>query len=239
VFYEEPDAMVTFVRREDYQGFTEAEGEVVDLASGGFSSIGFAATFTGARQGDDVAAIIAHELTHLTNRRRLSFELPPWLEEGLAEDMAVAAAGSDRCPKAGSWPEISRRVWSAGSGKGEEIRVLETMSGKLRGLACTVEAWRHSVPDLRELSELEWGSFSHPQGRATRYASSALLVRFLLDDAGGVENRDAFRTYLRAGRDTGHFELDDLLDRLGVDQEQLTESVVRWAEAQLGALPCG
>lgn len=243
--YQEADVLVVFVQQEAYRRFTAGETELVDLASGGFSSIGFAALFTGARHADDVAAIVAHELTHLQNRRRLALELPPWLEEGLAEDMALAAASGGGCQQAGGWPEISRREWRAGAGGEEEIRVLETMSGKLRGLVCTLEEWQRSPPALRAVAEMGWDRFSHPQGRSSRYSTSALLVRFLLDgssDVGGVERREAFRAYLASGRDVASFDFDDLLERLGLDESVLASSLARWARAQLAHLldarPC-
>jgi hypothetical protein len=242
VSYQDPDAVVVFVRQEAYRSFTEQEPELADLASGGFSGIGFAALYAGGRHADDVAAIVAHELTHLENRRRLALDAPPWLEEGLAEDMALAAAAGGGCPQPGGWPEVSRRAWQVGAGEERELRVLETMSGKLRSLACTLEEWRRSPPALRALAALDQGGFSQPQGRSSRYHTSALLVRFLLDGSrstGEAARREAFRSYLRAGRDVGSFDFDDLLERLDADEHALAEALAAWARGRLGHLLAG
>ncbi|HVS66828.1 MAG TPA: SH3 domain-containing protein [Thermoanaerobaculia bacterium] len=239
--YADPDVAVVFTQEEAYRRFVAGEAEVADLASGGFSAIGFAAFYAGGRLADDVAAIAAHELAHLENRRRLAHELPPWLEEGLAEDMALLAAAGVGCPESG-WPRISRREWRTGSGRKRALNVIETMSGKLRSLACTVEGWGRAPLDLGELTGLGWERFSAPEGRSFRYAASALLVRFLLDGGNASQRAEAFRSYLRAGRDTGSFGWEALLDRLGFGERELSAALREWAASELGdalaRLPC-
>jgi len=237
VAYSDPDRVVVFVEQEAYLRFVDSEVEVTDLASGGFSVIGFAAFYAGARHADDVAGIAAHELAHLENRRRLALELPPWLEEGLAEDMALVAAAGGDCSASG-WPRISRRQWRSGE-ELDTVNVVLTMSGKLRALACTVEAWSASPLDLDRLASMGWEDFSRSAGRAERYAASALLVRYLLDDPSSSANRaEAFRDYLRTARDTGAFTLDRLLERLDLDAQELSRRVTDWAAAELGDLRC-
>ena len=41
----------------------------------------------------DVAATLIHELVHALNTRSIGPALPPWLDEGLAEDLSYAALG--------------------------------------------------------------------------------------------------------------------------------------------------
>jgi hypothetical protein len=237
IAYPDRDVVAVFTRQEDYRRFVDGETGVADLVSGGFSAIGFAAFYAGDRPGDDVAAIAAHELTHLENRRRLALELPPWLEEGLAEDMGLLAAAGRGCPDSG-WPRISRREWRTGGGRGRTLNVLETTSGKLRSLSCTVAGWRSSPVDLRELAGMSWGSFSAPAGRASRYAAAALLVRFLLDGDPDGERRAEFRAFLGAGRDRGSFAWEELLGRLGADDDELAEALRAWAAVELVAYEC-
>jgi hypothetical protein len=85
---------------------------------------------------------------------------------------------------------------------------------------------------------MSWGSFSAPAGRASRYAAAALLVRFLLDGDPDGERRAEFRAFLGAGRDRGSFAWEELLGRLGADDDELAEALRAWAAVELVAYEC-
>ena len=70
-------------------GNTDPETETAheEIASAGISfRLGYAHILAGYRRDDYFAHVIAHEFTHAAN---LSRQLPPWLDEGVAEVMAA------------------------------------------------------------------------------------------------------------------------------------------------------
>ena len=86
------EAVLIFSRRADYEAFwRRTTGRAVAFT--GHADRGVAATFVDLRSAREVCATVAHELTHLINRRAVGPALPPWLEEGLAIDMASRHAG--------------------------------------------------------------------------------------------------------------------------------------------------
>ncbi len=53
-----------------------------------YPAMGYLALALDGRSSKALAAVLTHELTHLLNRRSLGPALPPWLDEGMARDLA-------------------------------------------------------------------------------------------------------------------------------------------------------
>jgi hypothetical protein len=86
------EVVLIFRRRAPYETFwRQTTGRKVAFT--GHADRGVVATFVDLRSPRQVCATVAHELTHLVNRRAVGPALPPWLEEGLAIEMARHHAG--------------------------------------------------------------------------------------------------------------------------------------------------
>lgn len=81
-------AVVLFAREADYRRHQAGEPQIAGLDARGHAGHGLAVLYRGDRSPAEIEATLVHELTHLLNRRGIGPALPPWLDEGLAEDMA-------------------------------------------------------------------------------------------------------------------------------------------------------
>jgi hypothetical protein len=208
--------VVVFAQERDYRGYVERMGELAEYDTGGHAADGVAVLYAGERDPDDVAATLAHELVHLFNARTLPFALPPWLEEGLAQDFALAAAGSEGCPEPGAWPRLrtSEHEEVVRGRKGVVTR--SRASGEGRTAACAARDWREGIdaPRLGELLELSREELTEPAGRPRRYVAAAALVRVLVD--GPSERRAAFRGWLARLAVGETADLREVLGSLGL-----------------------
>lgn len=147
-------AVVLYRRETDYRRLAAAEREIGRLPSSGYAARGVVAIYLGGRPEPAVLATCVHELTHLLNRRALGPALPPWLEEGLAGDLAALLVGAE-----------------AGESK-------ETPGSRVIARGALLE---DRLPGLAELLALDAADFLAPLRNELHYAESFLLVRYLLD----------------------------------------------------------
>ena len=169
------ETIFLFAQGEGFRQFMAQEGSVrVGYAGVARGTKGFVALHADGLAVETVAATMAHELTHLVNRRALGSDLPRWLAEGLADAIGDSADGQgigELSGLLGVEEEARRLAWGYGEGKvGSVARLVELQRGEFdRGVV----------------------SFDYEQ--------SALLVRYLLLDA---QLGKRFRGYLRqlAGR---------------------------------------
>lgn len=92
------EVVLLFAGKDDYDAFwSVADGR--GISSVGHAGRGMVATFVGLRHPREVCATLIHELTHLLNRRAVGPALPPWLEEGMATEIAARHAGSPLEPR--------------------------------------------------------------------------------------------------------------------------------------------
>ncbi|MEO1087331.1 MAG: hypothetical protein AAFY88_24100, partial [Acidobacteriota bacterium] len=154
-------AVILFRTLADFRDFAATSGGHAGHAR---ASRGYLSLYVGDRSPEALAMTLAHELTHLVNRRALGASLPRWLSEGLADAIGDPATPAGLGPSTGlRGAEVARR------------RVLE----------------KEDLPDLRRLTELDAGSFdSRPDARD--YEQSAVFIRFLLADAERRRSFHAF-----------------------------------------------
>lgn len=193
-----------------YRGLQRLEPRLAGLDVGGHAIAGLAAVRVELDRPDVTESRLVHELVHLVTRRAVGPALPPWLEEGLAEDLAQTPWD----PGAAGFRTGALR----GSIRRDGARI--EIAGALAGLDLLVETMRRGgMPALAELLAMDWERFVDERG-GERYAQSLAWVRFLLD--GGDPARAAgFRAYLAAvarGGDVGagalEAELGETLDAL-------------------------
>lgn len=184
---EAAEAVVLFSREAGYRAFQEGEQRLAGLRAAGHAGYGLVALYAGGLGREEVAATLVHELTHLLNRRALGPALPPWLDEGLAGDLASSAFG----PAGDLQPD---RLGGAVRRAGDRID-FHGARASVRHLADALDAG--SLVPLGELLALPWEEFVRPPLSERHYAESAFLVRYLLAGEGG-ELASGFRAFLAA-----------------------------------------
>ncbi len=223
------EVVVLFAAEAGYRDYDRETSATADLRAGGHASRGLVALFAGDKDRGDVAAVLVHELTHLLNRRTLAATPAPWLEEGMANDLAFCRLDRSGRPVLGSLGGrsvvVERPVWLAGgeSRVDREIR----LEGPLASLSLVRDRRRAGAgPALEVLTDLDWSEFLEPAGRPARYDDSAFLVRFLLE--GGDELAAAFRGYLADLASGAAAGREPLAGRLGLGWPELERDFAAW-----------
>lgn len=181
------EVVVLFAHEEDYRQFAAAEARIASVHSQGYASEGLAILYTGEHQPSETVSILIHELVHLLNRRVFPAENAPWLEEGLAEDLAFCRVRDD-----------GRLAVGTLSGDLQDSDTLfPTLTGPTAHLAALYTSWSEPTrPSVAALTEIDQEPFINPETRAIHYAESAFLIRYLLD-GGDSESREGFLRYLQ------------------------------------------
>ena len=201
------EIVVLFNHESDYREFVAAEARVAGTESRGYTSEGLSVLFLGDHDKTSLVSVFIHELAHLLNRKVFRSANPPWLEEGLAEDLAFC--------------QVSRRgEIQLGTLAGDSAQGLVgsySDSEPRAHVAALVDNWaKPSRPDLTTLINLSWEDFVRPENRAIHYAQSALLIRYLLDGAEKA-TQQRFRRYL-----------------LEASQADLPDSISMWESLDVG-----
>lgn len=188
------EAVLLFRREQDFAAFSRSETELGHLQVAGFARDGLAVVYVGEQNSEQVAHDLVHEVTHLLNRRVFGLALPPWLEEGMANDLGycrIASSGELMLRTLGGVrqeSEVGR--YMRGGWLSIDKRVQER--GAIASLArLRRRAAENSLDPVGELCDLTWQAFAAEQGRQERYDESTFLVRYLLD-GGNVAARQAF-----------------------------------------------
>jgi len=210
-------AVVLFAREADYRLFQAGEERLTTLPAGGHASGGLVALWAGGRRRDEVAETLVHELTHLLNLRALGPALPPWLDEGLANDLAWGAIGADGALDPGRL-----------GGAVERDGLTVTWHGPRAALRTLAET--HGADGLARLSHLaalDWEAFVRSPRRNQHYSLAGFLVRYLLDgEQGALAPR--FHGYLTAVAAGGPATGDALLRHLDRSWDSLQWGFERW-----------
>jgi hypothetical protein len=169
---EPAETVVLFATEAQYRQLESAVPELRGSGSAGYASGGLVATFLGERTSVEVEATVVHEITHLLSRRALGPALPPWLDEGLADELAWMAL-----PRAEGRTiyEGLRRVERDGN------RVTYHDSGPLAGLRLLRD--RLAAGRLLALERLvsdSWPEEAQVSG-AMLYTHASFFVHYLLE----------------------------------------------------------
>lgn len=213
---EAAEAVVLFRRKASYL-------ELIAQAGGpgggtGHIASGVVALWREGRDLDEVRATLVHEVAHLLNRRALGPGLPPWLDEGIAVDLAESRFGEGGRLLPGTLHEVTRRT---------SLSVEWLVAGASRH-AVEDAAARGALPALSDLTASP-ESFAAIEPRSLGYAQAGFLVRYLL--AG--EHAPAFRRFLAGvaeGRDPSGGGLLAALELEGF--EALERGLREWLRAE-------
>jgi hypothetical protein len=207
------ESVVLFHREEDYRAYRAGWTAIRDLKSAGHAGYGLVALYRDALSRDLIAATLLHELLHLLNRRALGPALPPWLDEGLADDLSRSTIDAEGRLQPGTVALTIERT---------ENRIVR--HGAVADHAVVAAALGEArLTPLPSLLERSWAEFVAPGSIGLNYAQSALWVRYLLDGEEG-RHADSFRAFLVAvarGSPATAAALRERLDRT-------------WAELELG-----
>ncbi|HVS16043.1 MAG TPA: SH3 domain-containing protein [Thermoanaerobaculia bacterium] len=215
------EALVVFVREEGYRRFESRLPELRGVGTTGHASDGVAALFVGERRQREVLATAVHEVTHLLNRRALGPALPAWLEEGLADEMALlglARADGGGSPYTG-FLEVDGAVVRG--------------SGPLAGLAQLLDRLEAgALVPLDEMVGQDWQDFrAGPRGRDL-YNQSGFFLHYLLERDGPHPLAEGFRSFLAAVARGEPLTGDALIASLGVGWAALELDFRVWLLAE-------
>ncbi|MEM7584884.1 MAG: SH3 domain-containing protein [Acidobacteriota bacterium] len=204
---------------EIFQRFQRAHG-VGKVGNGYFKSPEFVFLYPGKKSKRQLAALVLHELTHLLNwqvQRELDTTeapLPIWLEEGMADDLALALMS--RQGKLSATPLGPGNLHYGPQLGSLLVQLVEGLAGSGSGY----------VPSLRQLIEMDRATFLGVE-RERHYVLSSLWVRYFLDGAGdAVAQR--FRGYLASMFRGGSPHPDELATQLGRDLDRFESGFRAW-----------
>lgn len=231
------EAVLLFADEATYRRYADTEDD--DLASRGLAAHaggGVAALYVGDRDWPVVAALLAHELTHLVTHRTLGSILPPWLEEGLADDLAFCRIEKDGRLSLGTLggataSRVRRRSLGRGTVRVEQEREISGARASLLRLAGLAET--RELPALRELVSLSQRELVVSEHRALWYPLSVFFVRFLLDRERSAE---VFRDFLAGAVVAEDLAGDRLVALLDTDWPRLQRSFGTWLRSEVRRL---
>jgi hypothetical protein len=228
------ETILLFADEADYRAFSQEDIEKTGPDLRGHATPEVAVLYVGDQSPKDVAAVLIHELTHLLNRRVFPTSIPPWLEEGLANDLAFCRIDSRGRARLGSLGGRGVVVEQSVYDSGGFIRINRkvNLTGAVASLRIVQERWRRdgALP-LALLTDFFWREFTEAQDRDLRYSASAFFVRYLLD-SNDPELAAGFRSFLRsvaAGDPSGPEQLARFLDH---SLSELDTGFATWIAAQ-------
>jgi hypothetical protein len=205
---------ILFARERDYRRFSESANLASDVHVG-YAGRGILTFYAEGQPRQELARTLVHEIGHLLNDRAVAWQLPPWLEEGMATDLGSV------------WVEGSRLVESPlGSGARWSLEI-QAPEGRFLILGEALENGR--LPPLGVLLTLDRETFYQADVISYAYAHSFAFIRYLLDGEQG-RHAEAFRGFLKriaSGRGA------DLLKLLETDLDELDRGFRTWLEAEV------
>jgi len=224
---EPAEAIFWFLSRGAYEAFI-SDDESIPAEKGGHAAParGYLALHSEDLPREAVVSTLAHELTHLINRRALGPALPPWLSEGLADDLAesrLEESGRLVPGELGGYSLASEAVVQHFGGVVSAAKLIEALDGT-------------GLPELRALVEMGPDEFHEPPQEALLYALSSFWVRYLLSGAPGSDPA-GFRAYLAAVASGVSITPDLLVQYLGDDWPELEAGFQTWVRFQATPLP--
>lgn len=210
------EVILLFHRHADYLSFQSEDAQIAGLPAAGHAGSGFIAVSVEGSSRDEILATLVHEMTHLLNRRALGPALPPWLQEGTADDLGMSARGASgelRFDTFNGWRRRTGGVIEVGGG----IAALDFLKKRIAA---------GELLALKQLLELDWDEFVRSPDRQSHYAESFLFVRYLM---AAPDRRRATKRYLHTISEGGSVAGEQLRQALGMDWDALQRDYVAWA----------
>ena len=222
--------VVLFQQEERYRRYESTATDLSPYGALGHAGADLAVLFVGGHDLDTVTSLLVHELTHLMNRSMLGDNPPPWLEEGMANDLAYCRVDRQGRLRLGTLGGDT--TWFGDRRRGGSLHYTDALAAL--SLVVRSRARREATP-VAELVALGQEEFLAAERRALHYAESTFLVRFLLEGEGG-RYADGLRRFIdwAAGPETVDATV---LERfVGEEMRRLERRFARWLELQAVAL---
>jgi hypothetical protein len=221
------EAILLFRSWDAYRRFIADQPEIPATRTGHASPArGYVGLYVGDLPQQAVASTLVHELTHLINRRALGPALPPWLSEGLADDLAES-----RIDEAGYLRPGELGGFAIGADS-----AIQRFGGAVSALLLVDALDDHRLPGFQDLVEMGSEEFRQAPEETLLYALSSFWIRFLLSEAPGSRPQ-GLRAFLRAVSEGQVITTDLLLQSLGGDWQQLELDFRSWLRVQAAPLP--
>lgn len=216
------EAILLFSRAEAYRAFRDAEEVRFEgNTAHAIPARGYLALFLENQALPEVLATLVHELAHLLNRRALGPALPPWLAEGISDELAESAIAADGTIHPGllGGERVSDGFTVIRSGGLASVRILqEALAGD-------------RLPVLRELVRLDADDFHRPERALLHYAASSFWVRYLVSGYDSARTA-GFRSFLADVSRGRPLSEELLLERLAADWAELEMDFRTWLRLQ-------
>lgn len=210
------EAVLLFEREGAYRAYQDAEGALAGAEASGHSGYGLVAIWDGGRPTREIAETLVHEIVHLLNRRAIGPQLPPWLDEGMADDLAHSRIGDDGALDPSTLGGSAFRA-------GGRIQYF----GARAALRQLVEAQGEgTAPTLPALLAMPWETFVGA-GADLHYAQASYFVRYLLEGQNGAL-APAFRAFLTQVAEGGEPSAEALEKPLGRSWPELEAGFRAW-----------
>ena len=214
------EAVVLFGSEQRYRALQALDGQLHDLPAAGHAGYGLVALYAGTRRRDEVAATLVHEITHLLTRRSLGPALPPWIDEGIAVDLAASAIGP-----AG---EIDPGHLGGAVEQGESRIDYFGAQASVRRLAGALA--EQALLPLPKLFALDWEGFVRNDRLELNYTAAGMFWRYLLEGDNGALAPRA-RAFLAGIAQGGPVDAYSLQGRLGTTWADLEDGFAAWVAA--------
>ncbi len=219
------EAVVMYQSDIAYRLLQQRVPRLAGLNAAGHNSKGVAVLYSGGRTRADVAATVVHELTHFLNRRAIGPQLPPWLDEGIADDLALS------------------RIDDVGRIHPEELGGARRRAGDQHqfqgGLASLWRlretARRGELPEMPELISSDWEGFVRSPKIQLHYAAASFWIRYLVEGEGGRHSA-GFRAFLAAVAAGEPPTAETLQAKLGEPWSALNARYRAWIEKRAASL---
>ncbi len=216
------ETVLLFANEGAYRVYQDAEGALAGAEASGHSGYGLVAIWDGGRPTREIAETLVHEFVHLLNRRAIGPQLPPWLDEGIADDLAHSRLGDEGTLDPASLGGTSFRA-------GARIQYF----GARAALRQLVEAQGEgTAPTLPELLAMPWETFVGAEADL-HYAQASFFVRYLLSGEAGAL-APGFRAFLTAIAEGGEPSAAALERALGKSWLELETGFRAWVVASSG-----
>ncbi len=206
------ETVVLFRRRASYDAYLARTGG--PAAETGHYAGGVVAFHRQGRLLEEVRGTLVHELVHALNRRGLGPALPPWLDEGMADDLAESRVGEGARTLPGTLGGTALRAGGFfelhGGEASREVLRQQLAAG---GLVPLERLLSFDEVELRTLRPAGYG-----------YAEASFFVRYLLEG----ELAPRFRAFLRQVAAGVQPSPDSLSAALGRSFPELDTSLAAW-----------
>ncbi len=210
------ETVLLFENEGAYRTYQDAEGALAGAEASGHSGYGLVAVWDGGRPTREIAETLVHEIVHLLNRRAIGPQLPPWLDEGMADDLAHSRIGDDGALDPATLGGTAFRAGGRIQYFGAKAALRQLVEAQGEGAA----------PSLPDLLAMPWETFVGTRADL-HYAQASFFVRYLLAAESGAL-APAFRTFLTQVAEGGEPSAEALEKALGRTWPELEAGFRAW-----------